>query len=293
MAVGLAKKLSVQPDDAVVLAKIESVQIEKQVLQEKAKAEAASLLRVLEQDPAEQLWHRVNAAYRAFVAPLQNEFRLADRGIGETRNTQGSGFEEWVRQDAFEVVVSQLPPPTDGWTWQRHDNWNWVNGRGKAVGEVDVVVAQHREADDDVQPVALLELKAHCLDVPSGWWQQVRQQRAGLHLQLPSSLARHQYRKTIKSSNVPVYVVSTLPFHRFVMGAQMDLVQRLGRHFGNEYRGVSPKVFPHERDPGELKNIANHLREEMGLGDGCDPVARQAPVDFIRNDASARVIFIV
>lgn len=293
MEEGLGRKLNVPPGSTAVRDRIAEVEARRFQRRASALTEAAELGHVVDDDPAEQRWRRARGVWQRHLAPLYSEFTTTDREIGESRMLQGSKFEEWARQDAFDIVAARLPPPRSGEVVVRRDNWDWVDERGRGVGEVDVIVSARRTLTGTERPLALLELKAHCLDIAGGWWQHSRQQRAGNLLQ-PTDVEGGL--RVEAPETTPIFVISTLPFHSFVLGAQMDIVQRLGKHFGNQYRGTAPKLLPHDRDVAELESIALKLRAEMGLdGHGCesDPRCTLAPLDFLRQDVSNRVLFIV
>lgn len=294
MAEGLSRKLNTVPDSPVVQQQVAAIVEERRLQRINQATEARALLDQMLADPVEQRARRALSIWETYIAPLVAEYRVEDRGVGEKRCAQGGQFEEWARQDAFELVTARLPPLASGEVYIRADNWDWVDQSGKIVGEVDVVVLV-REDSGNERPVALLELKAHCLDVPNGWWQQARQQRAKYCIQ-PGEES-NQSTKSGRSlplsvpPSVPVFVITTLPGHQFLLGAQMDIVHRLGTYFGNEYRGQNPKKYPHDREVTELKAIAQELRELLGLSAGAERA--MAPRDFIRMHGGDKVLFIV
>mmetsp|Transcript_6777 Transcript_6777/g.20135 ORF Transcript_6777/g.20135 Transcript_6777/m.20135 type:complete len:495 (-) Transcript_6777:37-1521(-) len=295
MAEGIAKKRGLEPSDEEVIRQIVDVERKRRRQREEQAAAAAALYKRLGANPVHQQWVRAHAVWQKHVEPIMAQFRSADREIGETRHSRGTSFEEWARQDAFELVAARLEGDGPGQSVVRRDNWDWVDARGRRVGEVDVVVTTRGADGVEGSPTALLELKAHTLDIPTGWWQQVRQQRAGHSLVPPHpSNSGHRPQRRVAADNVPVFVVTTIPLHRYVMGASMEIVQRMGRHFGNEFRGVNPKANPEHRDPAELEAIARQIQKEVFPDEAeSDPAARAAPLDFLRRDQERRVLFIV
>jgi hypothetical protein len=284
IARGLGRKLGLAADSARVRARVADVERGRGRARRRAADEARALLAQLRADPRHATHARAHAVWARHGAPLMRELRAFDAALGLQRCRRGARFETWAREDAFELARALTPAPRNG-RCERMENLEWVDARGKLVGEVDVVVVEKEPGDGGRRrALVLLELKSHLYDVLGGFVQQQRQLDAGNVLLRPDAAPELVARRRSPSAfrggvvhrdaSTRVLVVTTLPPHRYVMGARMGLIQRLGTHFGNEYRGLNPRLVPHERDPAELEGIARELlQHEADGGEGTKALA--------------------
>lgn len=122
------------------------------------------------QDKTYQHYARANAVYERHLQARFDEFRRLDVSIGAERMNRGSSFEEraaWAVRDLVADAVCRRNAAVRRNALQWFASAEWIDPEGRHLGEIDFV------AVCDKQLVALVELKAHCFELVTGYHQQL------------------------------------------------------------------------------------------------------------------------